>query len=465
MQELLLVTEDFSLFDELGRESSIDTRLSRIHSLEEAANICSSREIETMLVDIDSLQRQELDYFSYITNRFPELTIIVLTSLDMIDEATRALQSGALFYLLKPVSCKVIQQAIERVTITRAKRRESLEAEQQMLYDLISGSKAMEKTMRLILKVAPSSATVFMGGENGTGKEFFSQLIHRKSTQAGKFIPVNCGAIPESLFESELFGHKKGSFTGADSDKSGLAKEADGGTLFLDEVGELSPNNQVKLLRFLQERSFKPVGATEEIKIDCRIISATNRNLRQMVAEGSFREDLFYRVHVFPITLPPLRDRKETIPNLVRLFILRNTERLNKVFRGFSPGAELMLSQHDYPGNIRELENIIEHGCIMTESGIIAELDLPEYLSSPAVATASAMIEDKRDTPLQISFEDAIPVPESGKPFALPLKPLAELELDYIHFALDELGGNHSEVAKQLGVSRSTLWRKLKLSK
>lgn len=469
MTELLLVTKDLMLYDQLSSESSIEYRLSRVEFLEEASGRFEQNISDVLLIDIENIESQELDYISYFSHKYPSLITIILTTIDSIDAATRAIQSGALYYLIKPVTCKIIEQSISRVTQAQHKKKADIEAEKQMMYDLIGGSPAMEKTMKLIMKVAPSSATVFLGGENGTGKEFFAQLIHRRSNQTNKFVPVNCGAIPESLFESELFGHKKGSFTGADKDKKGLALEADGGTLFLDEVGELSPANQVKLLRFLQEKSFKPVGANEEIKVDCRIISATNRNLNKMVKEGTFREDLYYRLHVFPVTLPPLRERKETIPNLIRLFILRNSEKLNKVFRGFTKGAEFALYQHNYPGNIRELENIIEHAAIMSETPIITEADLPEYL----LRETHKMIEDKREALPQIAYSDkavseTLPIEEGettsqiNSPFVLPLRPLESVEKDYIRFALEACNNNHSEAAKKLGVSRSTLWRKLK---
>lgn len=477
MTELLLVTKDLTLYDQLSKESSVENTMSRVALMEDAAPAIDKQSCDVLLIDLESVESQELDYISYYSHKHPELLILVLTTIVNIDEATRAIQSGALFYLLKPVTCKIIEQSISQVIRAKEKKRESIEAEKQMMYDLIGGSPAMEKTMKLVMKVAPSSATVFLGGENGTGKEFFAQLIHRKSNQNNKFVPVNCGAIPESLFESELFGHVKGSFTGADKDKKGLALEADGGTLFLDEVGELSPTNQVKLLRFLQEKSFKPVGANEEIRVDLRIISATNRNLQQMVKEGTFREDLYYRLHIFPITLPPLRDRKETIPNLIRLFVLRNSEKLNKIFRGFTQGAEIALSQHDYPGNIRELENIIEHATIMAETPIITENDLPEYLLN----LEPKMIEDKREiqpligfTPVDTNSESVkesekneilSQIPSIQSPFTLPLRTLDSVEQDYLRFALEACNGNHSEAAKKLGVSRSTLWRKLKEEK
>lgn len=462
------------LYDQLSSESSIESRMSRVERLEEASHRIDRNLCDVLLIDIESMETQELDYISYFSHKYSKLLILALTTIDSLDEATRAIQSGALFYLMKPVTCHIIEQAISRITDAQEKKRESIEAEKQMMYDLIGGSPAMEKTMKLVMKVAPSSATVFLGGENGTGKEFFAQLIHRRSNQSNRFVPVNCGAIPETLFESELFGHVKGAFTGADKDKKGLALEADGGTLFLDEVGELSPANQVKLLRFLQEKSFKPVGANEERKVDCRIISATNRNLQKMVKEGTFREDLYYRLHIFPITLPPLRERKETIPNLIRLFILRNSENLNKIFRGFTQGAEIALSQHDYPGNIRELENIIEHAAIMADTPIITENDLPEYLLNQT----TKLIEDKREKLPMLPFENGeettedVAVEEAegrtsqnttiSSPYVLPLRPLKSVEQDYINFAMEVCNHNHSEAAKKLGVSRSTLWRKLK---
>ena len=320
--------------------------------------------------------------------------------------------------------------------------REQLGHEARILDDLMSVSPAMKKVLRVAMKIAPTSSTVLIGGESGTGKEFFARIIHRHSLCPGnQFVAVNCGAIPDTLFESEFFGHKKGAFTGADRDKPGLVEEANGGTLFLDEVGELSLPAQVKLLRFLQERTFRSVGDTVQRPIDVRIIAATNKDLRKMTEQGTFREDLFFRLNVFNINLPPLRERKETIPNLVSLLVHRYNQIFNKNVSRFSKAAENLLGAYDYPGNIRELENIIEHAVVMAEESEISERDLPEFMFRNRLLLPG---------PMSDGFE------------AAGVATLAEVEREHIKFVLDLTNRNYTETAKKLGISRSTLWRKLR---
>jgi two-component system nitrogen regulation response regulator GlnG len=375
----------------------------------------------------------------------------------MVATANRAIESGASLYLTKPVSCDSIIQTIERLLKESQANITNPNDEEQMLFDLVGRSPAMEKIVKLIIKVAPSSATVLLGGENGTGKEYFAQVIHKISKVKGSFIPLNCGAIPEQLFESELFGHAKGSFTGATKDKKGIVEEADGGTLFLDEVGELPLSSQVKLLRFLQERKFKRVGETRERTVNTRIITATNRDLKEMVKNGEFREDLFYRLHVFPITLPPLRDRKESIPNLIALFIHQANKRLNSNFTGFTTMAEFLLSKYAYPGNIRELENIIEHSTIMATPPLITENDLPEYIYGE-----NKLIEDKSSSNSLHLITDGHQQERSDLFCSDGDKSLEEVENLYIRYILEKNENNHSKASKALKISRSTLWRKLK---
>jgi len=327
-----------------------------------------------------------------------------------------------------------------------ADTRNRIELEERILDDLMADSPAMKKVLRVAMKIAPTSSTVLIGGESGTGKEFFARIIHRHSLCGeGRFVAVNCGAIPDTLFESEFFGYKKGAFTGADRDKPGLVEEAHGGTLFLDEVGELSLPAQVKLLRFLQERMFRSVGDTVLRPVDVRVIAATNKDLRKLMEKGEFREDLFFRLNVFQLHLPPLRERKETIPNLVSLFVHRYNQILGKNVTRFSKAAESLISAYDYPGNIRELENIIEHAVVMAEENEITERDLPEsmfanrlLLTGPNARTdAGAYTGDRIAT-------------------------LAEVEREHIKFVLNVTNHNYTEAAKTLEISRSTLWRKIK---
>ena len=344
------------------------------------------------------------------------------------------------------------------------------ENEYKTLMDMTGNNPIMEKVVRLCIKIAPSSANIIMLGENGTGKEYFAEIIHKLSKVEGKFVAVNCGAIPENLFESELFGHKKGSFTGAIADKLGVVEAADGGTLFLDEIADLPLNCQVKLLRFIQEKTFRRVGENFDRKSNCRIVAATNKNLKTEIAENRFREDLYYRLNVFTLTLPPLRERKGSVPYLISLFIQQQAEKLGKLFSEFSNEAQFALISYDYPGNIRELRNIIEHAAVVCESGVIEFGDLPEYLQKyievkflnqknpeieyseiPLITVKSA---ENPVAPTEISNEEDIFSVNS-------LMTISEVESAYIKFVLKKCKNNYSKASKILGISRSTIWRKL----
>ena len=464
MKTILLFSQDLLLFSSLENESSNLFKINRSESLEKVNELLVHTQATVILIDIDSMPLAELDYISYVKQENPTVPIIIIASVNSLDAATRGIRSGASLYLLKPITASILSKTIEQLSESSELKRQNTLNEQKMLEDMMGGSPALEKVLRLIMKVAPSSATVLLGGENGTGKEFFAQIVHKLSKVKGLFVPVNCGAIPENLFESELFGHKKGSFTGADADKKGLVEEADNGTLFLDEIGDLPLTTQVKLLRFLQEKSYKRVGEAIERKANTRVIAASNRNLKEMVKEGTFREDLFYRLHVFPITLPPLRDRKKTIPNLVSIFVHRLNEKYQKSFTGFTQGAEYLLSHHNYPGNIRELENIIEHAAILAEPPLITEQDLPEYLSLHRPQIENSGANDIAQIPHDLrDYTTASNYLSSPAFFSTEtIKPLEEIELEYIEAVLASTNNNHTEAAKVLGISRSTLWRKLK---
>ncbi|MBT3783881.1 sigma 54-interacting transcriptional regulator [bacterium] len=326
--------------------------------------------------------------------------------------------------------------------------------------DLLSNqvdSPLMQRILKMASKVAPTDATILISGESGTGKEVLAKWIHLRSSRKNKpFIAVNCGAIPENLLESELFGHKKGAFTGADKDKQGLFDAAHHGTILLDEIGEMPLTLQVKLLRVLQDRRIRPVGGIGDIPVNVRVVGATNKNLKNLVMEGLFREDLFYRFNVVPLTLPPLRERKETLRKLIDEFFLEFTQKYRRVLRQISPSTLNILMNYPYPGNIRELQNILEFAVIMCESNTIQPQDLPAELH--------------RDAPLNL-----LPAPESVN--QLPVETLHDfLKLCYnletptiedaervlIMERMDMFMENQKQVAESLGISRTSLWRKLK---
>jgi transcriptional regulator with PAS, ATPase and Fis domain len=307
---------------------------------------------------------------------------------------------------------------------------------------IIGRSPRMQRIFRFVSKIAPTESSVLLTGESGTGKELLARSIHYQSRRSGgPFLAINCGALPENLLESELFGHVRGAFTGASVDKKGLFEQADGGTLLLDEVGELALPSQVKLLRALQEGEVRRVGANTSVRVDVRILSATNRDLRRAMEEGSFREDLYYRLNVFQIEVPPLRERREDIPLLAGYFLEKMAAKMKKSLRGFSPEAQILLMRYPYPGNVRELENAIQRAVALAEGDMIRPEDLPPRMRE---------IETKRL---------AAPTGVTEIPDGLTL---AEVETLYIRRALDRAGGNVSQAAKSLGISRSTLWRKMK---
>ncbi|MDR2578257.1 MAG: sigma 54-interacting transcriptional regulator [Chitinispirillales bacterium] len=337
--------------------------------------------------------------------------------------------------------------------------QERVRLEKRILVDM-AVSPSMNKVLHVAKKIAPTTSTVLIGGESGTGKEFFARIIHSHSQCCDRqFVAVNCGAIPDTLFESEFFGYRKGAFTGAERDKPGLVEEAHGGTLFLDEVGELSLPAQVKLLRFLQDRMFRSVGDTSLRTADVRIIAATNKDLRELMERGEFREDLFFRLNVFYLHLPPLRERKETIPGLISLFVHRFNRILGKNVSRFSNAAESLLGAYDYPGNIRELENIIEHAVVMAEGDEITERDLPESmfcnrLLLPGPPSGFGIGKNGIATLAEVEREHI--------KYESRIATLPEVERKHIKYVLELTNHNQSDAAEKLGLSRSTLWRKIK---
>ncbi len=306
---------------------------------------------------------------------------------------------------------------------------------------MIGVSPRMQRVFRMVAKVAPTESTVLITGESGTGKEMVATSVHLQSARAHKpFVTVNCSAIPETLFESELFGHVRGAFTGAVVDKVGLLKRADGGTIFLDEVAEMPLSVQPKLLRALQNGEIRRVGDAESTRIDVRVIAATNRDVKRALTEGHLREDLYYRLSVFHIELPPLRERPEDIPLLANFFRQRYARRLDKRVEGFTERAQAALMHYDYPGNVRELENAIERAVTLAEGPEISHLDLPPSFREPPL--------------LQLREGNAFPYSETMS--------LEQIEAEHIRRALAHFAGNTTRTARSLGISRSTLWRKMK---
>ncbi|TAJ68504.1 MAG: sigma-54-dependent Fis family transcriptional regulator [Phenylobacterium sp.] len=395
--------------------------------------------------------------------------VIVLTATGGIDTVVQAMQSGACDFFVKPASPERIT-----VSIRNALSMGSLKSEVDRLKkhatgrttfdDLIGGSPAMLMVKRMGERAAKSSIPILITGESGVGKEVIARAVHGSSERAGKpFVAVNCGAIPENLVESILFGHEKGSFTGASDKHLGKFQEANGGTLFLDEVGELPLDVQVKLLRALQESEIDPIGAKRSIKVDVRIVSATNRDLSQAVAEGRFREDLFYRLNVFPIEAPALRERKEDVAALVDCFVRRFNVEEGKSVVGATPETLACLTAFDWPGNVRQLENAVYRAIVLADAPYLQPHDFPA-ISGIAAPPPEYVASSSAPAPGVVTSGEA-PVPE--QPVRIldargHLRTLEEIERDLIQLAIEVYAGHMSEVARRLGIGRSTLYRKVR---
>jgi DNA-binding NtrC family response regulator len=405
--------------------------------------------------------------------------VIVQTAHGGIDNVVSAMRAGAHDFVVKPVGLERLQ-----VSLRNALNASALKGELQRIKhsregrltfaDIITRSAAMDNVLRTARKAATSTIPVLIEGESGVGKELIARAIHGSGERASKpFVAVNCGAIPDNLVESILFGHEKGSFTGATERHLGKFVEASGGTLFLDEVSELPLAAQVKLLRALQEGSVEAVGGRKPIKVDVRIVSATNRKLLERVKAGQFREDLFYRLHVLPLTLPPLRDRREDIPHLLRHFLARFCAEENRPITGISGEAMARLAQLDWPGNIRQLENVVYRAVVMSEGDQLGLADFPQAAAlTPTMAEHAAeplMVEPgfHSTAPAMVSGAD-IPIAPFGGAASLALtthtgevRALEDMEAEIIRFAIAHYRGQMSEVARRLKIGRSTLYRKL----
>jgi two-component system response regulator PilR (NtrC family) len=357
---------------------------------QKAKDILAKKSFDMVISDLQMPQVTGIELLKHVKETYPDLVFMLITAFGTTESAVEAMKMGAYDYLTKPFKIDEV-----RLNIQNALRSKSLEVENRVLkkelnkeysfQNLVGNSEPMHRIYDLVKRVSMTPTNVLITGESGTGKEVVAKSIHYNGPLKDKpFVTINCGAIPEQLMESEMFGHKKGSFTGAIADKAGLFEVADGGTLFLDEVGELPISIQVKLLRAIQERTIRRVGATEDIKVEVRLIAATNRDLEVMVKEGTFRQDLFYRLNVINIRTPALRERRDDIPLLANHFLKKYDERLGKTINGISVEAMEMLKKYDYPGNVRELENIIERTVALEGGATILPESLPPFVNTPS---------------------------------------------------------------------------------
>ena len=447
LRNVLVVDDDASmrhLLSVILHDHGFEARA--VASAEDALREIEARAYDLVLTDVRMPGMGGLGLLKEVQRRDPDLVVVVMSAYGTHDAAIDAVKAGAWDYVSKPFRpdevVLVLRKAEERERLARENRR--LRGELRESYrpeSIVGASAAMEELLRQVRKVAPLKTTVLVEGESGTGKELVARALHELSPRASfAFVAVNCGAIPAELIESELFGHVKGAFTDAHRNKKGLAAEADGGTLFLDEIGELPLGLQVKLLRFLEDEEVRPVGDTRSRKVDVRVVAATARDLRRAVAEGEFREDLFYRLNVVGLRLPPLRERPEDVPALAAHFLARFARlRPELPPPSFSEEALAALAAHRWPGNVRELEHVVERAVVLAEKPVIGEEDLPDAVRDappPAGVAAPGDLSIKRGT--------------------------RDLEARLIQAALDRTGGNRTRAAELLQISYRALLYKIK---
>lgn len=408
----------------------------------EGLRLFSNETFQVVFLDLKLPGIRGMDILSRIKEASPETPVIVITGYASIESAVEAMKRGAFDYMVKPFTPEELRVITKRALDSRKILYENIylrrELEAKIEFEMVVGkSKAMNKVLDIVRRVSPTESTILITGESGTGKELIAREIHRHSLRRdAPLVVVDCGALVETLFESELFGHVKGSFTGAHETKHGRFEVADGGTIFFDEISNIGLNIQAKLLRVIQEREVNRIGSSKPIKVDVRILAATNENLADSVRKGKLREDLFYRLSVVPIHLPPLRERKEDIPLLVEHFLHKYNKKAKKNVENVSPRAVKALTEYDWPGNIRELENTIERAIVLSKGNDIELEDLMYH----GISASSGMLN-----------------PVGGK-----YKTLEEMEKEYIRAVLRAQFGNKTRAADLLGIDRKTLWAKIK---
>jgi DNA-binding NtrC family response regulator len=403
-----------------------------------AMKIVHAERPQIVILDLMLPGRSGLELTGEILQHAPTTDVLLLTGHYTPESAVEAVRRGACDYLTKPIQIAALRARIGQLLDDLQKRLDAARLETELVRahrfeGMVGYSAQMLELFAMIRRVGPHFRVALIRGATGTGKELAATALHRQSpVSSGPFVVCNCSAITETLFESEMFGHMKGSFTGATHDKKGMFEAADGGTLFLDELGDMPFAMQSKLLRAIQQQEIKPVGANTPKKVACRVVAATNRDLETMMGSGEFREDLYYRLSMVELHLPPLAERMEDFPYLLRTFIERYAAEYGKTIRGITPRAQAVLARHAWPGNIRELENVLGSACMMAESELLDTRDLPPFFQ-------------RNPAPAQPSYQEMLP--------------LAEVERRHARWVLDQLQGNKSKAAEVLGITRSTLYR------
>ncbi|UAN58604.1 sigma 54-interacting transcriptional regulator [Serratia sp. JSRIV004] len=415
-------------------------RVSVAHNGRQALEQVRAQPFDLILSDVRMAEMDGIAALKAIKSYNPAIPILIMTAYSNVESAVEAIKAGAYDYLTKPLDFDMLQLTLARALEHTSLKSENQDLKQRLRFDqqnFIGRSEPMRKLLEMIAMIAPSEATVLISGESGTGKELIARAVHANSLRKERpLVSINCAALSESLLESELFGHEKGAFTGADKRREGRFMEADQGTLFLDEIGEVSPLMQAKLLRAIQEREIQRVGSNQTLSVDVRLIAATNRDLLADVEAGRFRQDLYYRLNVVTVDSPPLRARSEDIPLLAMHFLAKFAERNRKPVKGFTPLAMDMLLKYPWPGNVRELENSVERGVILLSGDFISEKELP------------------------LSISQCVDV-QPDRRCSQAIQPLEQVEKQAILAALEQTAGNKTEAAKQLGITRKTLLAKL----
>jgi two-component system, NtrC family, response regulator HydG len=468
MARLMIVDDDLntcqSLTSALGKEGH---QIFEAHSGEEALEKIKGLDVDLMVIDLMMPGMNGLEFFQTLKSSRPEIVAIMISARPSVDVAVSAIKSGIYDFITKPFRLgeikKAIAKALEAQTLLKENRRlRQALREKSSFSKIIGASPAFTEVMDLVAKVAPTRSTVLLSGESGTGKEIIAEALHFASPRGEEpLVKMNCGALTETLMESELFGHEKGAFTGAHQQRKGRFEAANGGTLFLDEIGEMSLAMQVKLLRVIQDGAFERVGSSRTIEVDVRLIAATNRDLEKEVKEGRFRQDLFYRLNVITIEVPPLRERLEDIPLLAGYFLNKYATLNNKTMTGFSDEVQEVLSHYPWPGNVRELENIIERAVSLGQGQIIDLSDLPGRLKLESMERAVA--EGQTRTIDSGTLRQRPPgAPLADNYLVLPIgTPLDEIEQAVLKKTLEQTRGDKKTAARLLGISLSSLYNKL----
>jgi len=421
---------------------------------EQALAVLQKTPVQVVVTDLVMPRLSGLELLQRVAAQYPDVPVIMITAHGTVDSAVAALKAGAFDYVTKPFEQEELKKVIAKAARAHEIETQNVHPSEGERPPLVGQSAAMRQVFEMISRVADSPSTVLITGESGTGKELVARELHHGSSRRDKpLIKVNCAAIPKDLVESELFGYEKGAFTGAEGSKPGRFELADGGTLFLDEIGEVPLEMQVKLLRALQESEFERVGGIKTLRVDVRLIAATNRDLKALIADGRFREDLYYRLNVVPISLPALRERREDIPPLVSHFVEKYNRRLGKRVERVEDEAMQLLLSYSWPGNIRELENLMERSVLFADGPVILAASLPDSLREKGAAP----------TPVAaLGPLGAIAAPSGASMKEIVRLAQAELERELIARALEETGGNVTRAAKKLQISRKSLQVKMK---